>query len=305
MSRPTNAFRVWFVHSAKTFYLCRGCCYQTRVMTHQLVLKKPLAFFDLETTGINIAKDRIIDICIAKALPNGEVTIKNQRVHPQMPIPLESSLIHGIYDEDVTDAPPFKSVARSLAQFLDGCDLAGFNSNRFDVPVLVEEFLRANVDFDMKNRRLVDAQRIFHLMEPRNLTAAYKFYCGKELIGAHGAEADTLATFEVLNAQVQRYLGRACKDDSGQDVILQNDVEVLHSLTVNKNVDLAGRMVYNANGVEIFNFGKHKGLAVLDVLQKEPSFYDWMLKGEFPLDTKRRLTEIRLRMFANGMLAKK
>lgn len=274
-------------------------------MTHQLILKKPLAFFDLETTGINTAKDRIIDICIAKALPNGEVVIKNQRVHPQMPIPIESSMIHGLYDDDVKDAPPFKTVARSLAQFLDGCDLAGFNCNRFDVPVLVEEFLRANVDFDMKNRRLVDAQRIFHLMEPRNLTAAYKFYCGKELIGAHGAEVDTIATFEVLNAQVQRYLGRTCKDDSGNDVVIQNDMDVLHSLTVNKNVDLAGRMVYDKDGREVFNFGKHKGLPVLDVLLKEPSFYDWMLKGDFPLDTKRRLTEIRLRMFANGMTVKK
>lgn len=274
-------------------------------MTHQLILKKPLAFFDLETTGINTAKDRIIDICIAKALPNGEVTIKNQRVNPQMPIPIESSMIHGLYDDDVKDAPPFKSVARSLAQFLDGCDLAGFNSNRFDVPVLVEEFLRANVDFDLKNRRLVDAQRIFHLMEPRNLTAAYKFYCGKDLIGAHGAEADTIATLEVLNAQVQRYLGMTGKDDSGNDIILQNDVDVLHSFTVNKNVDLAGRMVYDKDGQEVFNFGKHKGLAVLEVLQKEPSFYDWILKGDFPLDTKRRLTEIRLRMFSNGMTMKK
>lgn len=274
-------------------------------MTHQLILKKPLAFFDLETTGVNIAKDRIIDICIAKALPNGEVTIKNQRVNPQMPIPIESSMIHGLYDEDVKDAPPFKSVARSLAQFLEGCDLAGFNCNRFDVPLLVEEFLRANVDFEMKNRRLVDAQRIFHLMEPRNLTAAYKFYCGKDLVGAHGAEADTIATFEVLNAQVQRYLGMTCKDDNGNDVVIANDMDVLHSLTANKNVDLGGRMIYDQEGREVFNFGKHKGVPVLDVLQKEPSFYDWMLKGDFPLDTKRRLTEIRLRLFANGITVKK
>lgn len=274
-------------------------------MTHQLILKKPLAFFDLETTGINTAKDRIIDICIIKALPNGEVTIKNQRVHPQMPIPVESSMIHGIYDEDVVGAPPFKTVARTVAQFLDGCDLAGFNSNRFDVPILVEEFLRANVDFDLKNRRLVDAQRIFHLMEPRNLTAAYKFYCGKDLTDAHNAEADTIATFEVLNAQVQRYAGMPCKSDLGEDMFLQNDMDVLHNLTANKNVDLGGRMVYNNEGQEVFNFGKHKGLPVLEVLQKEPSFYDWMQKGDFPLDTKRRLTEIRLRLFANGMVLKK
>lgn len=270
-------------------------------MTHQLVLRKPLAFFDLETTGVNTAKDRIIDICIIKAMPNGEVVSKTQRVHPGMPIPLESSMIHGIYDDDVKDAPPFKSVARTLAQFMDGCDLAGFNCNRFDVPLLVEEFLRANVEFDLKNRRLVDAQRIFHLMEPRNLTAAYKFYCDKELIGAHGAEVDTIATLEVLNAQVQRYVGRVAKTDSGQDVVFENDVDMLHSLTANTNVDLAGRIIINEKGEEVFNFGKHKGLPVLDVLKKEPSFYDWMLKGEFPLDTKRRLTEIRLRMFSNGL----
>jgi DNA polymerase-3 subunit epsilon len=270
-------------------------------MTHQLVLKKPLAFFDLETTGINTTKDRIIDICIIKAMPGGDVMRKTQRVNPGIPIPLESSLIHGIYDEDVVDAPSFKTVARNLAQFLEGCDLAGFNSNRFDVPLLVEEFLRANVDFDVKNRRTVDAQRIFHLMEPRNLTAAYKFYCNKELIGAHGAEADTIATFEVLDAQVQRYIGMVTKADSGQDLVFENNIDMLHELTANKNVDLAGRIVTNDKGEEVFNFGKHKGLPVLDVLKKEPSFYDWILKGEFPLDTKRRLTEIRLRMFSNGL----
>lgn len=271
-------------------------------MTHQLVLKKPLAFFDLETTGVSVAKDRIVEICIAKALPNGEVVIKDQRINPQIPIPLETSLIHGIYDEDVKDAPPFKAVARTLAQFLDGCDLAGFNCNRFDVPMLVEEFLRANVDFDMKNRRLVDAQRIYHLMEPRNLTAAYKFYCGKDLINAHSAQADTLASFEVLNAQVQRYLGRVVKDDKGNEILLQNDVDVLHSLSASNAVDFAGRMVYNDKGQEVFNFGKHNGKPVIDVLQKEPSYYDWMLNGDFPLDTKRKLTEIRLRMFSSGLI---
>ncbi|GAA4463936.1 3'-5' exonuclease [Nibrella saemangeumensis] len=270
-------------------------------MTHQLVLKKPLAFFDLETTGVSVARDRIVEICIAKALPNGEVVIRDQRINPQIPIPLETSLIHGIYDEDIKDAPPFKAVARSLAQFLDGCDLAGFNCNRFDVPMLVEEFLRANIDFDMKNRRLVDAQRIYHMMEPRNLSAAYKFYCGKDLINAHSAQADTLASFEVLNAQVQRYLGRMVKDDKGNEILLQNDVEVLHSLSASNVVDFAGRMVYNDKGQEVFNFGKHSGKPVIDVLQKEPSYYDWMLNGDFPLDTKRKLTEIRLRMFSSGL----
>ena len=269
-------------------------------MTHSLQLRKPLAFFDLETTGISTAKDRIIDICIIKALPGGEVVSKSQRVNPGMPIPLESSLIHGIYDDDVTDAPPFKSVARTLAQFLDGCDLAGFNSNRFDVPLLVEEFLRANVDFDVKNRRLVDAQRIYHLMEPRNLSAAYKFYCGKDLENAHSSEADTLATLEVLDAQVQRYIGQVCKSDSGQEVAIQNDMDILHSLTASRNVDLAGRIILNSKGEEVFNFGKHKDIPVLDVLKKEPSFFDWMQKGDFALDTKRRLTEIRLRMLVGN-----
>ena len=269
-------------------------------MTHSLQLRKPLAFFDLETTGISTAKDRIIDICIVKALPGGEVVSKSQRVNPGMPIPLESSLIHGIYDEEVIDAPPFKSVARTLAQFLDGCDLAGFNSNRFDVPLLVEEFLRANVDFDVKNRRLVDAQRIYHLMEPRNLSAAYKFYCGKTLENAHSAEADTLATLEVLDAQVKRYIGQLCKSDSGQEVAIQNDMDILHSLTANRNVDLAGRIILNSNGEEVFNFGKHKDIPVLDVLKKEPSFFDWMQKGDFALDTKRRLTEIRLRLLVGN-----
>lgn len=269
-------------------------------MTHSLQLRKPLAFFDLETTGISTAKDRIIDICIIKALPGGAVVSKSQRVNPGMPIPLESSLIHGIYDDDVTDAPVFKTVARTLAQFLDGCDLAGFNSNRFDVPLLVEEFLRANVDFDVKNRRLVDAQRIYHLMEPRNLSAAYKFYCGKALENAHSAEADTMATLEVLDAQVQRYAGQLCKSDSGQEVAIQNDMDILHSLTASRNVDLAGRIILNSKGEEVFNFGKHKDIPVLDVLKKEPSFFDWMQKGDFALDTKRRLTEIRLRMLVGS-----
>ncbi len=269
-------------------------------MTHQLVLRKPLAFFDLETTGINTAKDRIIDICIIKAMPNGEVTTKKQRVNPGMPIPIESSLIHGLYDDDVAACPPFKAVAKGLAQFMEGCDLAGFNSNRFDVPLLVEEFLRADVNFDVRNRRLIDAQRIFHLMEPRNLSAAYRFYCNKELVGAHGAEADTIATLEVLNAQVQRYVGMVAKADNGADLIFNNDVDMLHQLTANRNVDLAGRIVLNEKGEEVVNFGKNKGVPVLDVFKKEPSFFDWVQKGDFPLDTKRRLTEIRLRTLSQG-----
>lgn len=263
---------------------------------HTLHLKKPLAFFDLETTGVNIARDRIVELSVVKALPNGETEVRTRRVNPEMHIPIESSLIHGIYDEDVKDAPTFKNIAKNLASFLEGCDLAGFNSNRFDIPMLVEEFLRVGVDFEVKNRKFVDAQRIFHLMEPRNLTAAYKFYCGKTLVGAHGAEADTLATFEVLQGQIAKYEGVKIEDASGNEYEpIKNDVNALHELTASKIIDFAGRMVYNDKGEEIFNFGKHNGKKVVDILKAEPSFYDWMMKAEFPLDTKRRLTEIKLR----------
>ena len=263
---------------------------------HTLHLKKPLAFFDLETTGINIARDRIVEISVVKALPNGETEIRTRRVNPEMPIPLESSLIHGIYDEDVKDCPPFKGLAKNIAAFLEGCDLAGFNSNRFDIPMLVEEFLRVGVEFDVKNRKMVDTQRIFHMMEPRNLSAAYKFYCGKTLIDAHSAEADTIATFEVLQGQIARYEGLTVVDSHGKESVpIKNDVAALHELTASKIVDFAGRMTFNDKGEEVFNFGKHNGKKVADILKNEPSFYDWMMKAEFPLDTKRRLTEIKLR----------
>jgi DNA polymerase-3 subunit epsilon len=263
---------------------------------HQLILKKPLAFFDLETTGINISRDRIVELSIVKALPNGTEEVRTMRVNPEMSIPVESSLIHGIYDEDVKDCPTFRQVAKTLAAFLEGCDLAGFNSNRFDVPMLVEEFLRVDVDFEVKNRRLIDAQRIFHLMEPRTLAAAYKFYCGKQLVGAHGAEADALATYEVLKAQISHYAGVEVEDANGNVAVpIHNDMDVLHKLTVSPNVDFAGRMIYNEQGEEVFNFGKHNGKSVIEVLKKEPSFFDWILKNDFPLDTKRKLTEIKLR----------
>lgn len=268
------------------------------MLTHQLNLRKPLAVFDLETTGVNVIKDRIIEISIAKANVDGTVTVKTRRVHPGMPIPLESSMIHGIYDEDVKDEPNFKQIAKSMAQFLDGCDLAGFNSNRFDVPMLVEEFLRNDVEFDMKNRRLVDAQRIYHLMEPRSLSAAYRFYCNKELIDAHSAEADTIATLEVLNAQVSKYESVALKNEKGEEYFpVKNDMDALHELTSSRLVDFAQRMTFNKDGVEVINFGKHSGKPVVQVLKDEPSYYDWMMKGDFSLDTKRKLTEIKLRAF--------
>lgn len=270
------------------------------MLTHQLNLRKPLAFFDLETTGVNVIKDRIVEISIAKANIDGTVTVKTRRVNPGMPIPVESSMVHGIYDDDVANEPSFKQIAKSMAQFLEGCDLAGFNSNRFDVPMLVEEFLRNDVEFDVKNRRLIDAQRIFHMMEPRNLSAAYKFYCSKELIDAHSAEADTIATLEILNAQVKRYEGVVIKNDKGEDFIpVKNDMDALHELTSAKLVDFAQRIVFNREGVEVINFGKHAGKPVVQVLKDEPSYYDWMMKGDFPLDTKRKLTEIKLRAFNN------
>lgn len=263
---------------------------------HKLNLKKPLAFFDLETTGINIVRDRIVEISIVKAVPNGTLEILTHRVNPEMPIPLESSMVHGIYDEDVKDAPTFKKISKNVSAFLEGCDLAGFNSNRFDIPVLVEEFLRAGADFDTKNRRTVDVQRIYHMMEPRNLSAAYKFYCGKDLIGAHSAEADAMATYEILSAQVEKYEDALIPDDKGKDVkAIKNDVAILHALTSSKIVDFAGRMIFNNNDEEVFNFGKHNGKRVLDVLKAEPSYYEWILKSDFSLDTKRKLTEIKLR----------
>jgi DNA polymerase III subunit epsilon len=264
----------------------------------QLNLKCPLAFFDLETTGTNISCDRIVELSIVKVMPNGEVVTKTTKVNPTIPIPIETSLIHGIYDEDVKDAPTFKQIAKNLAKFLEGSDLAGFNIIRFDVPLLVEEFLRAGVDFDCSNRRLIDAQKIFHMMEKRTLSAAYKFYCNKILEGAHSAEADTLATFEILQAQVKRYNGQEVTDHLGKVLgKVENDMDVLHNLTAIKMVDLAGRMVFNNDGVEVFNFGKHKDKPVEEVFEQEPTYYDWMMKGDFPLDTKRKLTEIKLRSF--------
>jgi DNA polymerase III subunit epsilon len=267
------------------------------MLTHTLKLRKPVAFIDLETTGVNVVRDRIVELCIAKAKIDGTVEVKTKLINPEMPIPLESSLIHGIYDDKVKDAPNFKQIAKSLAQFLEGCDMAGFNSNRFDVPMLVEEFLRADVDFDVKNRKLIDAQRIFHLMEPRTLGAAYKFYCNKSLDNAHSAEVDTLATLEVLCSQVERYEGVKLKTDKGVEYEpVKNDMDALHQLTSGNIVDFAQRMSLNSKGEVVFNFGKHNGKPVKLILKQEPQYYDWMINGDFPLDTKRKLTEIKLKM---------
>jgi len=263
-----------------------------------LKLRNPLAFFDLETTGTSVSKDRIVEISILKVMPNGEKFSKTERINPGIPIPAETSLIHGIYDEDVKDKPAFKEIGKNLARFLEGCDLSGFNIIRFDVPMLVEEFLRAAINFDVSKRKLIDSQKLFHLMEKRTLSAAYRFYCGKTLTDAHSAEADTLASYEILKSQIQRYEGEKVEDITGNKLgIIENDMDVLHRITLKNMVDLAGRIIYNDAGEEIFNFGKHKNKRVKQVLDKEPAYYDWIINSDFPLDTKRRLTEIKLREF--------
>ncbi len=260
----------------------------------KLNLKRPLAFFDLEATGVNIGIDRIVEISIIKLHPDGLEEVRTWRVHPEMPIPLESSLIHGIYDEHIKDEPVFKHIAESVAEFLADSDLAGFNSNKFDIPMLMEEFLRAGVKFDLDNRHFVDVQNIFHQMEQRTLKAAYQFYCDKQIINAHSAEADTRATMEVLLAQIAKYENQEWEDKKGNKSIpVANDVEALHKFTnLNRPVDFAGRMAYNEDGEEVFNFGKHKGKKVEDVFNIEPSYYSWMMQGDFPLYTKRKLEEI-------------
>ena len=254
-----------------------------------LNLKRPIAFIDLETTGINVATDRIVEFSVLKISPNGKEEWMSTRVNPEMPIPPKSTAIHGIKDEDVAKSPTFKEVAKNLATYLEGCDLAGYNAIKFDIPVLAEEFLRVNIDFTFTKRKYVDVQVIFHKKEQRTLSAAYLFYCKKDLEGAHGSKADTAATFEILKSQLDRY-----KD-------LENDVEKLAEFSsFNKNVDFAGRIVLDEKGIEVFNFGKHKGKAVEAVFNDDPAYYSWMMNGEFPLYTKKVLTEIKLRSFGKN-----
>lgn len=251
----------------------------------KLNLKNPLVFFDLETTGTNINTDRIVEICYLKVYPNGNEEAKTIRINPGMHIPEESSAIHGIYDADVANCPLFKDVAKKIAADIEGCDLAGFNSNRFDIPVLAEEFLRAGVEVDLNKRKFVDVQVIYHKLEQRTLSAAYKFYCGKNLEDAHTAEADTRATYEVLKAQLDHY-----------PEVLENDINFLSGYSCfTKNADFAGRIVFNDQGVEVFNFGKYKGFTVKEVLQRDPGYYSWIMNGDFTLNTKNVLTKIRLR----------
>jgi DNA polymerase-3 subunit epsilon len=245
-----------------------------------LQLTRPIAFIDLETTGINISTDRIVEIAIVKIMPDGTRVPKRKLINPLMPIPASSSAIHGITDDMVKDAPSFKQVANEMKQFMDSCDLGGYNSNRFDIPMLIEEFLRIGMDFQTEGRKFVDVQKIFHMMEQRTLSAAYKFYCQKILEGAHSAEADASATWEVLEAQVKRYPN------------IGNTVESIVKFTGEEDiVDFARRFV-KEKGVEIFNFGKHKGKPVVQVLKEEPQYYDWMMKGDFAMNTKQKLTEI-------------
>lgn len=266
---------------------------------YQLNLKNPLVVFDLETTGTSISRDRIVEIAMIKVFPDGTTEEKCRKINPTIPIPAETSAIHGIYDEDVKDEPTFSQVAKSLADWLEGCDFAGFNVLHFDLPLLVEEFLRVNVDFEIDNRKVIDAQKIFHLMEKRNLTAAYKFFCGKDLENAHSAAADTQATYEVLLGQIEKYEGQEVFDSLGNKLgKIENDMNSVNRLSQNSMVDLAGRIILK-DGVEVFNFGKHRGKPVTEVLTNEPSFYDWMMKGDFPLDTKRKLTKIKLRGFGS------
>lgn len=252
----------------------------------KLQLNKPLIIFDLETTGISVSNDRIVEIYLIKVTPEGEEKSWHQRINPTIPIPAEASAIHGIYDKDVAGEPTFAELAPKLKSFIGNSDFGGFNSNRFDFPMLVEEFYRAGVEFSIFGRKFIDAQRIFHTMEPRNLSAAYRFYCNRELENAHSAKADTEATWEIIKSQLDRYPQ------------LEPNLDFLNKISGQESlVDLAGRLVRTEKGDIIFNFGKHKGKTVDLVLKQEPSYYEWMMNGDFPENTKRVLTELRLKSF--------
>lgn len=254
----------------------------------ELKLKRPVVFLDIETTGINVASDRVVEISLLKISPDGTEQWMTSRVNPGMPIPAKATAIHGISDADVADAPAFREIAKRLASFLDGCDIAGYNSMKFDIPVIAEEFLRCDTEFNFRKRKYIDVQVIFHRKEQRTLAAAYQFYCNKELVNAHDSRVDTGATYEVLKAQLDRYSD------------LENDIDKLADFCdVTSNVDFAGRIILDENGVEIFNFGKHKGKSVETILKEEPSYYSWMMNGDFPLYTKKVLTEIKLRAFGD------
>lgn len=256
----------------------------------ELKLNRPICFFDLETTGTDVVNNRIVEIAILKVYPNGNKESKTWLVNPQMPIPPSATAVHGITDEKVANEPSFKELSKQVHSMVKDSDLAGFNSDRFDIPLLAEEMLRAEIDFDMRNRVSVDVQTIFHKMEKRTLAAAYKFYCNKELVDAHSAEADTMATYEVLKSQLERY------DE------LENDVKFLADFTTRKqSVDFAGFIVMNENDEEVFSFGKHKGKRVEDILEEEPGYFGWLLNADFPRYTKKVLTAIKLRKLNNKL----
>lgn len=246
----------------------------------RIQLHKPIVFFDLETTGINVASDRVVEISIIKIFPNGNELRKTFRINPEMPIPPQATAVHKITDADVADCPTFKQLAKELVQIFADADIAGYNSNKFDVPLLAEEFIRAEVDFDLKKRHFVDVMSIFMKKEPRNLSAAYRFYCNGDLENAHSANADTEATYEVFKAQVERY------GDIGNDI-----AEISKFSSYNTNADFAGRLVYDADGNVVVNFGKYRGMLLTDVFKKDTSYYDWMMKGDFPLYTKKVLMD--------------
>jgi DNA polymerase-3 subunit epsilon len=251
-----------------------------------LQLTRPLAFIDLETTGVNLSTDRIVEIAIIKLMPDQSRQVKRKLINPEMPIPAQTSDIHGITNEMVKDAPTFKQAANEIKQYLENADLGGYNSNRFDIPMLMEEFLRAGMEIDLSDRRMIDVQHIFYTMEPRTLTAAYKFYCQKDLVNAHSAEADVIATIDVLEAQVEKYNQLGDTIDS-----------ILGVIGEEKIVDYARRFSFDEKGQEVFNFGKYKGKSVSEVLKAEPQYYDWMMRGDFPLHTKMKLTEIMNRVY--------
>lgn len=264
----------------------------------ELNLTRPLAFFDLETTGVNVATDRIVQIAVVKVYPDNSVERIDQLINPEMSIPLEAIRIHGISDAMVANEPTFKEFAPGLEKFIENCDLAGYNIIKFDIPLLAEEFLRAGVEFTLFDRHFVDVQNIFHKMEPRTLRAAYKFYCGKELVDAHAALADTEATLEILKNQLDKYEGVDYRDlDEFIPAPVTNDVKALHNFSFNtRNVDLVGHIIFNDKQQETFNFGKYKGMTVEYVFTKEPSYYDWMMKSQFPLTTKRVIKAIYTRI---------
>jgi len=271
-----------------------------------LHLTRPLVFFDIESTGLMVGSDKIVEICMLKVMPDNSTIIKTMRINPEMHIPELVSEVHGIYDKDVADKPTFKEVAGEIRDFIMGCDLAGYNVQKFDVPLLVEEFLRIDMDIDMRCVRMVDVQNIFHRMEPRNLKAAHKFYCGEVLKNAHSAEADTIATYKILQAQLSKYENTVFVDENDVETIpIVNNIAALSAFSTNdRHVDYAGHIVFDKNDVEVFNFGKYKGMSVEAIFTREATYYDWMMKADFPLYTKKIINAIRMRMLSNKLNTK-